>query len=397
MHCKDIAICISPSAYCLKKHLKIFINQMNKIVLLFSIAVGFSACTTKEENKTEYGKFPITSAIVIDTIYTNEYITEIQSLKNVEIRAKIKGYIEKIYVDEGKLVKANQPLFSISNKELNQELLRAKAILRAAIDEAKKVDLELQNIKKLTDKKIVSTTELEKAEVNLDAAQAKIDEAKANVASANINISLTEIKAPFEGTINRIPFKNGSLIDDGTLLTTLSDNKDVYAYFNVSEKEYLGYTTQKENGEKNNITLLLANGKAHKYKGSIETIDGEFDRNTGNIAFRAKFPNPDLLLKHGSSGKVQLTINLKNAMLIPQKATFEIQDKFYVFVVDSNNVVKARNISIKQSLPHLYVIESGLSTKDKIIYEGIQNVKEGDKITTEFLSMKQFISQLKTL
>jgi membrane fusion protein (multidrug efflux system) len=332
----------------------------------------------------------------MDTTYTIEYVAEIQSLQNVEIRAKIKGYIEKIYVDEGRPVKAGQTLFSISNKEFNQELLKAKAILKTAVAEAKTAELELQNVKTLSDKNIVSKTELEKAKVNLDAANARIDEAKANEATANINLSFSEIKAPFDGTINLIPFKTGSLIDEGTLLTKLSNNKEVFAYFNVSEKEYLGYTTQKENEEKNNITLLLANGQAHKYKGAVETIEGEFDRNTGNIAFRAKFPNPDLLLKHGSSGKVQLTNDIKNALIIPQKSTYEIQDKFYVFVVDANNVVKQRNIVIKQRLPHLYVIESGLAASDKIIYEGIQNVKEGDKILTEFISLKQVISQLKT-
>jgi membrane fusion protein (multidrug efflux system) len=369
---------------------------MNKIVLLFSIVVGFAACTSTEENKTEPGKFPLTSPLLVDTTYTSEYVAEIQSLHNVEIRAKIKGYIEKIYVDEGKPVKAGQTLFSISNKEFNQELLKAKAMLKTVIAEAKTAELELQNVKTLSDKNIVSKTELEKAQANLDAANARIDEAKANEASASINLSLTEIKAPFDGTVNRIPFKTGSLIDEGTLLTSLSNNKEVYAYFNVSEKEYLDYTTKKVNGEKNNITLFLANAKAHKYKGTVETIEGEFDKNTGNIAFRAIFPNPDLLLKHGSSGKVQLTSNIKNALLIPQKATFEIQDKFYVFVVDANNVVKQRNIVIKQRLPQLYVIESGLSANDKIIYEGIQTVKEGDKIVTDFVPMQQVISQLKT-
>jgi membrane fusion protein (multidrug efflux system) len=369
---------------------------MNKIVLLFSIVVGFAACTSPEENKTEAGKFPVTSPLSMDTTYTIEYVAEIQSLQNVEIRAKIKGYIEKIYVDEGRPVKAGQTLFSIGNKEFNQELLKAKAMLKSAIAEAKTAELELQNVKTLSDKNIVSKTELEKAQANLDAANARIDEAKANEATANINLSFSEIKAPFDGTINLIPFKTGSLIDEGTLLTKLSNNKEVFAYFNVSEKEYLGYTTQKENEEKNNITLLLANGQAHKYKGAVETIEGEFDRSTGNIAFRAKFPNPDLLLKHGSSGKVQLTNDIKNALIIPQKSTYEIQDKFYVFVVDANNVVKQRNIVIKQRLPHLYVIESGLAASDKMIYEGIQNVKEGDKILTEFISLKQVISQLKT-
>lgn len=358
--------------------------------------MGFAACTLTEENKSEVGKFPVTSPLAMDTTYTSEYVAEIQSLQNIEIRAKINGYIEKIYVDEGKPVKAGQTLFSITNKAFKQELLKAKAMLKTSISEAKSTEIELQNVKKLSDKNIVSKTELEKAQANFEAANARIEEAKANEASANLNLSLAEIKAPFDGTINRIPFKSGSLIDEGTLLTTLSNNKEVFAYFNVSEKEYLGYTTKKENGEKDNITLLLANGQTHKYKGTVETIEGEFNKNTGNISFRAKFPNPDLLLKHGSSGKVQLNNDIKNALLVPQKATFEIQDKFYVFVVDANNVVKQRNIVIKQRLPHLFVIERGLSTTDKIIYEGIQNVKEGDKILSDFVPMKQIISLIKT-
>lgn len=367
---------------------------MNKILILLSIVTGFLACTSKTENKTEMGKFPVTSPIVVDTTYTNEYVAEIQSIQNIEIRAKINGYIEKIYVDEGKPVKEGQALFSISNKEFNQELLKAKAMLKTAIAEAKTMELELQNVKKLSDKNIVSKTELEKAQANFDAASAKIDEAKANEASAVINISLTEIKAAFDGTINRIPFKTGSLIDEGTLLTTLSNNKEVFAYFNVSEKEYLNFANQQVNSDdnKNNITLQLANGQTHQYKGTIETIEGEFDKNTGNIAFRAKFPNPDLLLKHGSSGKVLLTHDLKNALIIHQKSTFEVQDKIYVYVVDANNVVRQRNINIKQRLRNLYVIESGLSANDKIIYEGIQNVKEGDKILTDFISLRQSFS-----
>jgi len=369
---------------------------MNKVILLFSIVVGFAACTTNKENKTEEGKFPVTIPLAMDTTYTSEYVTEIQSLQHIEIHAKINGYIEKIYVDEGKPVKAGQILFSISNKEYHQELLKAKAMLKTSLAEAKTAELELKNVKTLSDKNIVSKTELEKAEANFDAANARIDEAKANEASANINLSLAEIKAPFDGIINRIPFKTGSLIDEGTLLTTLSNNKEVFAYFNVSEKEYLKIANQKANDDKNNITLLLADGQDHKYKGIVETIEGEFDKNTGNIAFRAKFPNPDLLLKHGSSGKVQLTNDLKNALIIPQKSTYEIQDKIYVFVVDANNVVKQRNIVIKHRLPHLYVVESGLSASDKIIYEGIQIVKEGDKILTDFVPMQQIISQYKT-
>ena len=361
-------------------------NLMNRIVLLFSFAVGFAACTTHKENKTEAGKFPVTSPLAMDTTYKSEYVAEIQSLQNVEIRAKIKGYIENIYVDEGKSIKAGQTLFSINSQEFQKELLKARAMIKTAIAETKTAELELQTAKTLFEKNIIAKSEFEKAQANVEAANAKVEEAKAAEASANINVALAEIKAPFDGFINRIPFKTGSLIDEGTLLTTLSNNKEVFAYFNVSEKEYLSFANEKQNDAKNNISLLLANGQSHKYKGTVETIEGEFNKSTGNIAFRAKFPNPDLLLKHGSSGKVQLTNEIKNALLIPQKATFEIQDKFYVFIVDANNVVRQRNIVIRQRLPHLYVIESGLSATDKLIYEGIQNVKEGDKITPEIIS-----------
>ena len=367
---------------------------MNKLIWLLSIAIGMGISSCKETitNKTETGKFTVTTPVLIDTSYTSEYVAEIQSLQNVEIRARIKGYIEKIYADEGMAVKKGQLLFSLNNQIFKEEILKAKAQVKSAAAEAKSAELELQNVKILAEKNIVSKTELEKAHANLDALNAKIDEAKAYEATAQLHMSQTEIRAPFDGIINRIPFKTGSLIDEGTLLTSLSNNKEVFAYFNVSEKEYLNFSAKIEQNK--NITLLLANNEPHKYKGNIETIEGEFDKSTGNIAFRAKFPNPELLLKHGASGKIQLVNEIKNALIIPQKVTFEIQDKLFVFVVDANNIVKARNIIAKQRLSQLYVIESGLSINDKIIYEGIQHVKENDKIIAESIRLPQLISQL---
>jgi RND family efflux transporter MFP subunit len=369
---------------------------MNKLVLLLSISVGLSACKSKSENNTETSKFLATSPIILDTNYVSEYVADIHSIQNVEIRSKIKGHLENIYVDEGAAVKAGQILFSINKEGVQLELLKAQSKLKSAVAELKVDQLELENVQKLHEKNVVSKTELDKAIALLDAANAKIDEAKSEVDVAKLNLSFTEIKAPFDGIIDRIPFKKGSMIDDGALLTTLSNNKEVFAYFNVSEKEYLNIRSQKESLEKNKITLLLADNNPHQYKGNIETIDGEFDKNTGNIAFRAKFSNPEILLRHGSSGKVQIVNELKNALIIPQKSTFEIQDKYYVFVVSAEGVVASKNITVKQSLPHLYVIDSNLSTKDKIIFEGIQNVKDGDKIQTEFISIKQIISNFKS-
>lgn len=353
---------------------------MTRIFLLLSLIalLGFSGCHSKPEQKSETGKFLVTTPLMKDTSFIKEYVAEIQSLQNIEIRAKVKGYIESIHVDEGQLVKAGQLLFTIRPKEYEAELIKAKANLKTA-------ELELQNVKKLTEKNIISQTEL-------DAAEAKLEEAKAEEGLAALYVSYTQVKAPFTGTIDRLKFKVGSLIDEGTLLTTLSDNKEVYAYFNLSESEYLDYQSQTLDKAKNSASLVLANNRPHPYPGVVETVAGEFDKNTGNIAFRARFPNPDLLLKQGETGKVQLKADLKNALIVPQKSTFEVQDRIYVYVLDKNNVVQARYISIKQKITNLYVIESGLSESDTFLLEGIQNVKEDEKIQPVFISPKQAIA-----
>lgn len=358
---------------------------MNKSILQAGLAITviLTACTSKKEEKSEEGKYSITSPLLMDTAITKEYVAQIQSLQNIEIRAKVEGYLESINVDEGQHVSEGQVLFHIMPKEYQAELAKAKA-------EAKTAEIEWQNVKTLNEKNIVSSSEVAMA-------QAKFDEAKAAEALAELHVSFTEIKAPFEGVIDRIRFKVGSLIDEGTLLTSLSNNKDVYAYFNVSEVEYLDYKAHNKKDVKDNATLILANNQPHQYKGTIETVEGEFDNTTGNIAFRAKFPNPDLLLKHGETGKVQLRVEMKNALVIPQKATYEIQDKDYVYVVDQNNMIRSRSISIKQKLPNLYVIDNGLSVNDKILLEGIQSVKDDDKIETEFIQPKQVLASLQLI
>ncbi len=369
--------------------------SMNKKFMYLSVwaALFISACSSDKKNSVNQEKYPVTNPVVMDTTYTHDYVANIHSLQHVELRARVKGYIEKIHVDEGEIVKDGQMLFSISRQEYEVDLLKTKAMLKSAIAEVKAAKLNLQNVKILVEKNIVSKTELHMAQAKLDALHAKVNEAKSYVASAELNLSYTVIKAPFDGIIDRIPNKAGSLVDEGTLLTTISDNKKVFAYFNVSEKEYLDFATLMDSGNKNDVVLVLANNQIHRYKGCIDTVAGKIDKNTGNIAFRACFPNPDLLLRQGSSGEVRIMKEEKNALIIPQKATFEIQDKIYVFTVDSHNTVKMRSIVPKLRIPHLYVIESGLSSNDRIIYEGIQLVKEGDKIIPEVISMKQILAE----
>jgi membrane fusion protein, multidrug efflux system len=356
---------------------------MKRIVMLMGLCAILcqTSCTTKKQVKEEAGKYSVTSPLRIDTSFTKEYVSQIKSVRNIEIRAQEKGYLQNIYVDEGQFVKAGQLLFRIMPKIYEAEFMKARAETRAT-------EIELQNTKTLADKNVVSKNELAMA-------QAKLDQAEAETALAKLHLSFTEIRAPFDGTIDRIPLKLGSLIDEGELLTSLSDNSQMFAYFNVSEPEYLDYESNAKGRGNPKVGLLLANNQLLKYKGEVETIESEFDSETGNIAFRARFPNPDKLLKHGETGKVQMTMPLRNALIIPQKATYEIQDKAYVFVIGKNGVVKSKNISISSEMPDLYAVGSGLSENDRILLEGVQKVKDDDKIEYEFVAPKEAISRLK--
>lgn len=352
--------------------------------LFIAIALFSTSCSsTSAANEEKKETYQVITPSLMDTVYNNEYVAEVQSVQNVELRARVKGFIEKIYVDEGKPVKAGQVLFTLSGREFLEDLAKANAMLKSATAELKSVEVEMKNTKLLVDKNIISKSELEMQQARKEAALAKIDEAKSTISVANLNLSFTQIRAPFDGIINRIPNKAGSLVEEGTLLTTISDNKEVFAYFNVSEREYLDFVNQKQLGKPQEVSLLLADGSVFPHKGNIETIESEIDQSSGNLAFRARFKNPDGILKHGSNGKIVLEKELNDVLIIPQKSTFEIQDKIFVFVVNEKNVVQQKNIIPKMRLHHYYVVESGLTQQDRIVYEGLQQVKDGDVIVPE--------------
>jgi RND family efflux transporter MFP subunit len=360
----------------------------------FVLLFGASSCSTEASRVSDVESFPVTSPAILDTIFTREYVAEIQSIQNVELRARVRGYIENIHVDEGQTVKAGQTLFTLSGQEFREEIMRARSVLKSAIAESKAAAVEVKNTKALLERNIVSTTELEMAEAKLEAIEAKIDEARSAISSAKLNLSFTIIKAPFSGTINRIPNKKGSLIEEGTLLTSISNNSEVFAYFYVTEKEYLDFVKENALGKEQQVSLVTADNLPHKYKGKVETTESEIDRNTGTIGFRARFPNPERFLKHGSSGKVILNNELKNAMIIPQKSTFEIQENTYVFVVDKDHVVHLRSVVPKLRMSNIYILESGLSADERIIYEGIQRVRAGDKVKPDVIRFMPGLTHL---
>lgn len=371
------------------------VKTITSVSIILSIII-FGSCQKNKTTDHKQESFPTTTILKTDTFTYSDYVSEIHAIQNVEIRARVAGYLEKIHVDEGIHVKEGQLLFSINNREYVEELAKAKALHKSTIAEVYAAELELKNVMQLAEKKIVSSTEVALAKNRLEAQKAKMDEANAHQAYIQIKLSNTEIKAPFDGVINRIPHKIGSLIDEGTLLTSISEYDEVYAYFDVSEKEYLNYARnlKADSVESKIVSLILADGNEHKYKGMIETVEGVIDESTGSIAFRAKFPNPDKLIKHGASGRVRLRKKFTNVLLVPQKSTFEIQDKLFVYVVDKTNKIQMRNIDYVARLPHLFIVNKGIDSGERIVYEGIQNVKADMVIKPDERNMRQIIKTL---
>lgn len=356
---------------------------MRKTLMLAGVSAMLfhTACTKEIEEKKEETKFLATSPLKKDTTITREYVCQIHAIQHIEVRALEKGYLEKIYVDEGQFVKKGHLMFQIMPLIYNAELQKAQA-------EANFAEIEYQNTKQLSEKNVVSPNELALA-------KAKLDKAKAEVALAQTHLQFTEIKAPFDGIMDHFQVRLGSLINEGDLLTTLSDNSEMWVYFNVPEAEYLNYKTNVTEENLLKVNLLMANNQLFGYPGVVKAIEADFNNETGNIAFRATFPNPKGLLRHGETGNVEMTVPLKNAIIIPQKSTYEVLEKKYVFVIDKDNVVHSREITIASEMPDLYVIKSGLTENERILLEGIRKVKDNEKIAYQYEDPKTVLPKLK--
>ncbi len=345
-----------------------------------ALVLLFTGCQSKKEEKREGIKYLVTSPIKRDTSITKDYVCQIHSIRNIEVRALEKGYLQSISVDEGQFVKKGQRMFQIMPNVYQADLQKANA-------EARVAEIELQNTQLLADGKVVSQNELAMAQANLE-------KAKAEVSLAQTHLGFTDIRAPFDGIMDHLHVREGSLLDEGELLTSLSDNSQMWVYFNVPEAEYLDYIMSAKKDTKQEVSLLMANNKRFPEKGIVETIEGEFNSETGNIAFRATFTNDQRILRHGETGSILMEIPHTNALIIPQKATFEILSKKYVFVIDDNGVVRQREITVAAELANIFIIGKGLSEKDRILLEGIQMVKDSETIETEFVEPKTVIANL---
>lgn len=333
-------------------------------------------------------KIVVTSPVKQDVISTQPYVCQIHSCQHIEIRALEGGYLQEIRVKEGQSVKKGDLMFQIL-----PTLYQAR--LESEVAEAERLQIALNNAVRLNEKGIVSPQEIALKKAELAKAQAKVMLAKTE-------LNFTSVQAPFDGIVDRQRNQLGSLIEEGDVLTTFSDNSVMWVYFNVPEARYLEYKAElmkdgddDDNDEHLQIELKLANGQIFPHKGRIGAIEADFNNVTGNIPFRADFSNTDGLLRNGQTGTILIHRPMKDVLVIPQRATYEILDKRYVYVVDDEHVVHQRDITTRDEQDDIFILEDGLQEGEKIIFEGIRQVRDGDKIEYEFRPPEEILGNQK--
>lgn len=357
------------------------------LISSFLLILSFIACNKKQEEKKVSAPMPykVVQVSKTNTTLLAEYPTKLEGITDIEIRPKVDGYIEKIYVDEGQEVKKGQILFKLETQTANQDAAAAKAKVDAA-------QVEVNRLKPLVERKIISDVQLETAKANLASA-------KSSYQSIVARINYATITSPVNGIVGSLPLRIGSYVSSQTAepLTRISDISSVYAYFSMNEKEQLdimmnaeGKTFQEKINKMPAVELVLSNGLVYSEKGKIETFSGQANTQTGSFNVRANFPNPNRLLRSGGSGIVQIPTNLNDVILIPQNATVELQDKRIALIVDKENKVKFVPIEVR-AVPggKYYVVDKGLSNEDKFLVEGVGIITEGTEIKPEIIDLKQ--------
>ncbi len=345
-----------------------------------SVLLSLASCGPEHEEKESAERFLVTAPLRMDTLVFKDYVCQIHSIQHIELRALERGYLEGIFVDEGQRVEEGQLMFKIRPVLYQAEVSRSEAEVDFA-------GIEYKNTKALADSNVVSPNELALA-------RARLDKAKAELAMAQAHLGFTEIRAPFGGIVGRFHVRKGSLLDEGELVSELSDNSSMWVYFNVPEAEYLAYgkSGQTENGS--TVRLMMANGEEFESEGRITAIESDFNNTTGNIAFRATFPNLNRVLRHGQTGNIVMTSRLDDVLLIPQKATFEVLDHRFVFVIDKEGIARSTRIGIGQELQHLFVVDKGLAEGDHFLLEGLRKVKDGEHVDVKFLAPDSVVEHL---
>jgi membrane fusion protein (multidrug efflux system) len=311
------------------------------------------------------------------TSYTS-YPASVEGTVNSAVRAKVSGYITEVLIDEGQKVKKGQTLFKLETQSLTQDAGAARANVNAA-------QVEVNKLKPLVEKGIISRVQLETAE-------ARLAQAKANYNSVTASIGYATIKSPIDGNVGAINFRQGALVSpaEPSPLTVVSDIDEVYAYFAMNEKDYLnflqttdGKTLSQKIANFPPVDLQLVNGKLYDHKGKIETVTGQVNKSTGTVTFRATFPNPDRILANGNSGSVRIPKKYENATVVPEASTYEQQGRVYVYIVQGDSMAVSTPITITDRVENLIVVESGVSAGDKIVAQGVGKVRNNTPVNPQ--------------
>lgn len=337
---------------------------------------------SKEEPHHGHHQIVVTTPLIKNITITQPYVCQIRAQRCIEVRPLVEGYIHEILVREGQRVQQGEVMFKILPVLYQTRLEAEQAEVRLA-------EIKLENAKRLNLQQVVSTQEVAMLE-------AELARARARAAQARAELDFTLIRAPFNGIVDRLQQQLGSLVKKEDVLTSLTDTSTMWVYFNVPERRYLEYMQEmKQNNEIGTIELKLANGHIFPYKGKLGAIEAKFNNETGNIPFRADFPNPDGLLRHGQTGTILIHRTLHNALIIPQRATFEILEKQYVYVVDDHHVVRQREISVAHELDDIFIIAKGLTPNERIILEGVRDVHDGDTIEFNVRPIEEVLQHVK--
>jgi membrane fusion protein (multidrug efflux system) len=367
-----------------------------RIPLIIGIVVPllFAGCGAgeggKDPKKQERPTLSVATVQRSDATVTITYAALLEGKVNVEIRPQVDGTLQKIYVDEGAFVKAGQPLFKVDDQLYREQYNGALAAQHAAEAKLVAAKIDMEKLTPLVQGKVVSDIQLKVAQANYQATQAAVEQAIAAARSARTNMEYAVIKAPVSGYIGKIPFRVGTLVtkNQAGWLTLLSDVSDVYAYFAMSEldyirfqKQYAGSSMQQSLRQIPPVSLMLADGSRFGEKGTISTVSGQFDQATGSVRVRAVFPNRQGLLRSGNTGTVMMESVYHNVLLVPQASTVELQDKVFVFLVGKGNKVKRQVITVAAKTADRYVVSSGVKDGDTMVMVGVDKLQDGAVIT----------------
>jgi membrane fusion protein (multidrug efflux system) len=386
-----------------KKSILSFSERQLFFVYGFIVFVSY-ACTSSSGTETmqqaNLQALPVVSVTTMPATTYQEYSASLEGSKDIEIRPQVDGYIDRIYVDEGAHVRKGQPLFHVNDRPYREALNNAIAAVAAAKANLATAQINVSRLTPLVQNGIISDVQLKTAQANYNAALANVSQAQAMVSSAQINLGYATIKAPADGYIGRIPFKTGSLVGMTTAepLTVLSEIRDIYAYFSLSENDFIhfknqysGNTIEEKIKQLPPVELLLADGTLYPKKGKVQTVSGQFNNTTGAISFRASFENTEGVLRSGNTGKIRVPKTITSAIAVPQEATYEMQDRTFVFILADSNKVVSSPITIAGKSGNYYLVEGGLKQGQTIVYSGLDRLQDGVAIQPQVISMDSIL------